>query len=119
MYLNSHFDLSQVTNEKVVGSSRNMGCIKKLCASCCRHQESEEEALNVLEIAGAALWHELLPHVSPSGEVPEITRNTIIYIDGFPNSLGDGDVASNFRYKETTEENNDGCEKLMKLFEGF
>ena len=119
MYLNPHFKFSRVINEKAVGSSRDMGCIEKLCASCCRSQGRGEDMTNVLEIAGAALWDEPLPHVSSSGEVTETTRNTIIYIDGFPNSLGDGDVASNFRYKKNTEENNNGCEKWMKLFEGI
>jgi len=63
-------------------------------------------APRILEVAGA-----------PVSELPEVTKNTIIHIQGFPNSLGDGDTPSNFRYKKETAINNGVCERWMKLFE--
>jgi hypothetical protein len=70
------------------------------------NDEQSETAPRILEVAGA-----------PVSELPEVTKNTIIHIQGFPNSLGDGDTPSNFRYKKDTAINNGVCERWMKLFE--
>ena len=50
-------------------------------------------------------------------KLPEVTKNTVIHIQGFPNSLGEGDTSSNFRYKKDSSVNNQVCERLLKLFQ--
>lgn len=69
------------------------------------NDDQSETAPKILEIAAA-----------PVSELPEVTKNTIIHIQGFPNSLGEGDTPSNFRYKKDTGINNGVCESWMKLF---
>ena len=41
--------------------------------------------------------------------------NTTLYIPAMPNKLGDGDVASNFRYKHDKDINNDVVKKWMEV----
>lgn len=70
------------------------------------NDEQDETAPRILEVAGA-----------PVSDITEVTKNTVIHIQGFPNSLGDGDTPSNFRYKKDTSINNGVCERWMKIFE--
>lgn len=70
------------------------------------NDDQVETAPKVVEIAAA-----------PVSELPEVTKNTIIHIQGFPNSLGEGDTASNFRYKKDSSVNNQVCERWLKLFQ--
>jgi hypothetical protein len=43
-------------------------------------------------------------------------KETTLYIPAMPNTLGDGDVASNFRFKHDKDTNNEVIKKWMKLF---
>lgn len=70
------------------------------------NDDQQETSPKILEIAAA-----------PVSELPGVTKNTIIHIQGFPNSLGEGDTPSNFRYKKDTSVNNDVCERWFKLFQ--
>lgn len=70
------------------------------------NDDQGETAPKILEIAAA-----------PVSELPEVTKNTIIHIQGFPEELGGGDTASNFRYKKDTSVNNGVCERWLKLFQ--
>lgn len=70
------------------------------------NDDQDATSPKILEIAGA-----------PVSELPEVTKNTIIHIQGFPNSLGEGDTPSNFRYKKDSSVNNQVCERLLKLFQ--
>lgn len=70
------------------------------------NDDQDATAPKILEIAAA-----------PVSELPEVTKNTIIHIQGFPNSLGEGDTPSNFRYKKDSSVNNQVCERLLKLFQ--
>ena len=70
------------------------------------NDDQHEIGTKILEIAAA-----------PVSELPEVTKNTIIHIQGFPNSLGEGDTPSNFRFKKNKYVNNVVCERWLQLFQ--
>ena len=65
-----------------------------------------------LEIAAAPM---------PSNEINTNFKesNTTLYVPAYPNQCGDGDVASNFRYKGDNEINNIVCSNWMEIFKNY
>ena len=66
---------------------------------------------NAVEIA-SAITIEVQPILKELCET-----NTTLYIPAMPNKLGDGDVASNFRYKHDKDINNDVVKKVDGSFD--
>lgn len=69
---------------------------------------------NHLELASSLVTNEKIPNVNYINDIPIqledikklINNNTTIYVCAMPNKIGDGDVASNFRYKHDQYINN-------------